>query len=299
MPGKKITAIVLNWNEYKKTKMAIASLLKSNRENFSLNVVIVDNGSHDGSTQKLEKEFIGVRFIYNGSNLGFAKGVNIGVRYAVEVNSDAVFLLNNDAIVGEDTLEKLASVLFSGDNRGIAGPCIFYLREKDRVWQGGGYFSKLKMGVVVPEKNKIRGDLTNTVKIVDFLSGCAMLVKKEVFDSIGFFDERFFFYGEDLDFCLRAKKAGFDVLYVTEASAWHDIDINKNRTTPFVLYNLARTSLLLVKKNFAFAGLVYSVLLFIFFLTPFRLFQIIRGGNNIKNILSWIRGGFSGLFIKL
>jgi GT2 family glycosyltransferase len=127
-----------------------------------------------------------------------------------------------------------------------------------------------------------------------------MLIKREVFEKIGLFDENFFFYGEDLDFCLRAANSGFKILYFPKASAYHNIrEIEGSRTSKFVMFNLGKSFFMIIRKHFSFVYLVYGIFLFIFIYSPFRFYQILKGKNRLSNILSWLRGGYSGLTIKL
>ncbi|MCL4405397.1 MAG: glycosyltransferase family 2 protein [Patescibacteria group bacterium] len=291
--NKHITIITINWNSYAAVKICLLSLRSVSSEDVS--VVVVDNGSVDGSGERLRREFPETDFIFNGRNLGFAAGVNVGIRKALKEGAEYVFLVNNDAEIEANTLGKLMDAINADKRNGIAGPRIFYAHNRQKVWQGGGYFRKAKMGVVSFDKNKVLDNGGRSRK-VDFLSGCAMLIKKEVFEKIGLFDERFFFYAEDLDFCFNAEKAGFNVIYVPGASVFHDIkDIEETRTSPYVLYHLAKSYFLFIKKNFSFGWLIYGVLLFTFAYTPFRVYQIVKGGNKVSNIFSWLKGGYEGL----
>lgn len=299
MNDKHVAVITINWNNYASTKQCLLSLQSADSEDVE--VIVIDNGSVDDSGKALEREFPDVTFIFNGKNLGFAAGVNAGIKRALNGGVKFVFLLNNDAEVEKNTIDKLVNVLESDRHNGVAGPRIFYAHNRNKVWQGGGIFKRIKMGVFSFEKNKIidRNSKDDKPQQVDFLSGCALLIKRDVFERIGLVDERFFFYGEDLDFCYNAKRAGFNVVYVPEVAALHDIkEIEKTRTNPFVLYHLARSYFLFIKKNFSFKWLLYGVFLFVFTYTPFRMYQIIKGGNKISSISSWLEGGVDGLVSK-
>lgn len=282
----KITAIILNYKKYEDVCLCISSLEKQALpENYSLKILVIDNNSEDNSTLKIQKEYPKHSYFFNKENYGFAKGVNQGIDLSYE-ESDFFLLVNNDAILEPNCLNNLLEI---SKGEALVGPAIFYKDRPDMVWQGGGYFSKLKMNIVVPDKNK---KLESTeIKDVDFLSGCVLLIPKKVIDKVGKLDEEFFFYGEDLDFCLRAKKVGIEILYCPVAKAWHNIqNIAASRTSHFVLENLARSYNLIIRKHYPSLK-IYGLLLFIFLYTPFRLYQIIKGGNNWKNIEGWIKGG--------
>jgi len=290
-----ITAIILNYNNYSDLKECLKSLAAQELlENQKLKIIIIDNYSSDGSTLKIQTEFPQYQYIFNAKNYGFSRGVNQGIKAAPD--SDYFLLINNDAILEPLGLQKLIAAQSE-----LTGPTIFYLTEPTKVWQAGGNFKKIKLGLKVPLKNKKLPATTSHLQaqIVDFISGCVMLISQKALEKIGLFDENFFFYGEDLDFCLRAKKHGLIIKYLPSASAWHNIQtIAKTRTNPFVLENLAKSYFLIIRKHFRFLKF-YGLFLFIFIYTPWRLWQIIKGTNNLKNISAWLRGGQAGLKIKL
>jgi GT2 family glycosyltransferase len=294
----KIYAIILTLNNYSDTYDCIKSLIKSR---FPLaSIVIVDNHSTDGSIKKLQKGFYSedrVQFILNNNNLGFAKGVNIGIHFSLKQGADCVFLINNDAIVDPLCIELLLNELKENPYSGMAGPRIFYHKEPDKIWHSGGYFNRLKTGVIVPEKNKLNVELDNKIKKVSFLTGCCMLIKREVFKKTGFFDESYFMYEEDVDFCFRTIKKGFNILYVPKAHVWHKISSTlKDRTSSFVFYNMSRSRLIFFRKNFSFFYFLYACLIHFFIYTPYRIIQACRGQEKTwQSILGWMKGTKDGL----
>lgn len=293
---KTISAIILNHNNYSDLKNGLQSLqAQSLPADYKLKIIIIDNGSADDSTRRLRREFPQPNFIFNHENLGFAAGVNQGLKISLAA-SDYFLLLNNDASLEPTGLSKLLAVM--DDSVALAGPTIFYRQDPALIWQAGGYFRLSKMGVSVPLKNKTRPG-GETPQTVDFLSGCVLLINKTALKTLGFLDEKFFFYGEDLDLGLRAKQTGYRVIYVPLASAWHKIAPGgASRSSAWALNNLAKSYFLIIRKHFP-ALLTYGVFLFVFIYTPLRLYQIIKGRNRMKNILAWFSGGFSGLNTKL
>lgn len=289
-----ITAIILNYKNYKDVCSCIISLEKQILpRDYKLKILIIDNNSEDGCTEQLQQIFPEHKYIFNRENYGFAKGVNQGIDLSY-TESNYFLLVNNDAELSPQCLSEL---LFASNGEALVGPAIFYKNEPEIVWQGGGFYSKLKMNLTVPDKNK--NHVSVNLKEVDFLSGCILLIPKKIIELNGKLDEKFFFYGEDLDFCLRAKKLGIKVLYCPEAKAFHNIKrIVISRTSPFVLKNLAFSYHLIIKKHFPKLQ-TYGLFLFIFIYSPFRLYQIISGGNNWSNITSWIQGGIQGWKIKI
>jgi len=297
---KALYAIIVNWNNYFDTKECINSLRLSSYP--VTKIILVDNASTDGSAERLRETYLQdakVYYIQNEMNLGFAGGVNKGIKHAIRQSADYVFIINNDAIVDKDCIKILYSAMKDDPCIAIAGPRIFYYHAPQRIWQGGGYFSKLKTGVVIPEKGKLQTESPLLVRQVSFLTGCAMLIKTKVFEKIGFFDEDFFFYAEDADFCLRAKRAGFKLLYVPSAKVWHKIkNISQERTTPFCMYHLARSRLVFLRKNFTLPYFLYGLILHLAFYTPYRIWQIVHGSRSFHSFKAWIQGTIDGIILR-
>ncbi len=288
-----ITAIILNYNKYEDVRECILSLEEQKlSKDYTLQILIIDNNSTDGSTLSLRKDFPRHQFVFNKENLGFAKGVNQGMMLHPE--SDYFLLVNNDAKL---EINCLSLLLAESGGKKLVGPALFYTDRPTIIWQGGGIFSQLRMNIIVPDKNQ---PLSNKgARSVDFLSGCVLLIPKKVINTIGMLDEKFFFYGEDLDFCLRAKKAKIDVRYYPLAHAWHNIKpVAESRTNAFVFKNLSSSYMLIIRKHYPLM-IIYGVLLFIFLYTPFRFYQILSGGHDWRIIKEWIRGGIVGLKIKI
>lgn len=124
------------------------------------------------------------------------------------------------------------------------------------------------------------------------------MLKREVVEKVGLFDEDLFFYGEDLDYSLRVKKAGFKLLWVPYAFAWHDIDIEKGRTNPFVMYTLAKSNIIVRKKNFSNLYFLYYLSIHFLFHTPFKVYQILKGSRNLNSVKAWLKGTRDGICSK-
>lgn len=291
-----VVPIVLNWNNYKDTSECIESLRSSS---YELNeILVVDNGSTDGSIEKIERDYANdpvVTTLRNEENYGFARGINVGIKYAIDAGAEYVFLLNNDTVVGEECIERLLESVRHRKQIGIAGPRILYHGTK-RVWHGGGRFSRVKTGIVNEEQGEIDAELSDEDRFVDFITGCAMFTDTDVFDEVGMLDERYFFYVEDVDFCLRVKRAGFEILYVPGAEVGHKIgDIAAERTNSFVMYHLARSRMLFLSKNFSLPYFTYSLLVHLLVYTPYRALQIANGSRSVDAMTEWLRGTVRGL----
>ncbi|AIH04367.1 MULTISPECIES: glycosyltransferase family 2 protein [Thermodesulfobacterium] len=294
----KIYVIIVSYNKVNSVIKAVESVMNND---LNIEIILIDNSENikifNGLKNKLEI-YNNIFFINNKTNLGFSKAVNQGIKIAIENKTDYILLLNDDAYLDKNCLPLLINALEKDKKALLAGPTIFYEKYPNKVWHTGGYFNKLTMGIDIPYKNKTVDFSFFKIlqpKKVDFLTGCVLLLKKEAIEKVGFFDENLFFYGEDLDYSLRVKKAGFELLWVPNAFAWHDIDIIKYRTTPFVLYNLAKSNVLVRKKLFDRSLFYYYLVLHFFLYTPFRIYQILRGSKNFESIKAWIKGTIEGL----
>ncbi len=240
----KVFAIILNYNGQDTIKACLESVYKSDYPNFE--VVVCDNASRDGSFELAKKYFSRAHFILNEKNVGFAAGNNIAIRFALEKFADYIFLLNNDATVEESALSKLVAAAEANEKTGILSPVVY--KPDGKIWFAGGEIKWFKMKAI--HEFSVRIGRTNKIDRTygtDYVSGCAMLIKKNVFREIGLFDEKYFLYYEDADFCLRARKKGFKCAVVPSARAIH---YEKSRDAPAGrLYWLVLSGLIFFEKN--------------------------------------------------
>ncbi|MEJ2557919.1 MAG: glycosyltransferase family 2 protein [Anaerolineae bacterium] len=213
--------IVLNWNGGRDTLDCLASLRRLDYP--CCEVVVVDNGSTDGSTQAIRESFPEVWVIETGANLGFTGGNNVGIRHALDREADYVLLLNHDTEVASDSLTQLVRA---------AEAAIDPQRGQAQM-----------VGIDEPDS----GRYGSTPREVDFVSGCALLVRSSVLEQVGLLDERFFAYYEEVEWCIRARRAGYHILSVPEAKVWHKISPGRRAASPVVHYYMTRNRLLLLK----------------------------------------------------
>jgi len=217
-----VAVIILTWNGEDLTLDCLRSLAPVATPN--LRVVVVDNGSTDDTVAAIRA--LGdarVTIIENGTNLGFAAGNNAGIRRALDHGADFILLLNNDTVVDPAFVDELLAAMGREPDIGIAGPKIYYLEPRDRIWFAGGEVSLWRgtaRHIGIREADRGQHD---AARDVDYVSGCALFARREVFDRIGMLDAGYRAYFEDADLCARAERAGFRIRYVPTARVWHRI----------------------------------------------------------------------------
>jgi len=246
--NQKISIIILNWNGYKDTAECLESLKKIKYSNY--NIIVVDNGSTDGSAEKIEQNHPDVKLIQNKENLGFSEGNNIGIREALSGGADYVLLLNNDTIVEPDFLDKLVEGAERHPGFSIFGPKILYYSNRKRIWFAGGMLSGRTGRPYMLGKDQKDGENYSQIKEVDFITGCAMMVKRVVLENVGSLDPDYFADTEDVDLCVRASRKGYRSMYVADPIIYHKVSSTWGGIlNPFHVYYQTRNLLLLNRKN--------------------------------------------------
>lgn len=216
-----LSVIIVNYNTKELLRRCLASV-RASKISFNFEVWVSDNGSTDGSIEMLKNEFPKARLLENGKNLGFSKGNNRAIKQAT---GRFILLLNSDTEVTPETFERSLSYMRQHPNAGILG-CKVYLPDGSldpacrRRFPGPANSFLRLFGLKKFSDYNIDGD-TDQEQEVDAVMGAYLLIRKEVVDKIGLLDEEYFMYGEDLDWCYRAKAAGFKVVYYPGAEITH------------------------------------------------------------------------------
>ena len=187
-------------------------------------IVVVDNGSIDGTQETVRLRHPDLTLIENGKNLGFGEGNNVGIQYAIDQGADWVILLNNDIVVDPNMLSELMKVATSDSRIGVLGPMIYYFDDPNKFWYAGGnvnFFSGIISHRGIREEDYGQYD---TIEETEYVTGCAFLVKREVIERVGMFDPVYFpAYTEDADWTARILQAGFKAMYAPQAKLWHKV----------------------------------------------------------------------------
>ncbi len=217
----KIVSVVVTYNARELLRECLESL--ANQDYSNMSTIVVDNGSTDGSQDMVGEEFPAMMVVDCGENLGFGPGADLGIRRALGEGADWVFLLNNDATVAPDCLSKLVASS-SQHAAGLVGPKILYHAPPDLIWSAGGRVSLWTGAIEHIGLRELDHGQHDSPQDVGYLSACALLADRVVFERAGTLDPAFYpAYVEDVDLCFRARRAGFRVLYEPSARAWHRI----------------------------------------------------------------------------
>lgn len=270
LPHSRVLIIILNWNGKADTLDCVKSLKKLKDQKFD--ILVVDNGSIDNSAAEISRAYPEVNMICLNENLGYVGGNNVGLKYALSRDYAYMLLLNNDTEVSETFLNRLLSIAESNSKIGVLSPVICYFDPREFIWSAGGKvdFKHWQSDMISMGKNIQEYGRTSPYP-VDFVTGCALLVKREVVEKVGLLDDRFFAYYEDVEWCVRIRKAGFEVVVVPDSRIWHKVSPQKRASSPIVTYYMTRNRLLFMRLAGSGCRKIIRVALF----------------ENIRTVLSW------------
>lgn len=244
-----VTAVVLNWCGEDDTRACVESLLAE--EYPALEILLVDNGSPDGSGERLHRRFPTLPYLQTGANLGYTGGNNRGIEYALERGAEYVLVLNNDTLVEPGCVRRLVEAALACPSAGAVGPKIVYESDPNRVWFGGGEFSWLRAtGLHRNEGEPDRDPQGAEPQRVTFLTGCCLLLPAAAIRDVGAFEEDFFAYAEDVDLSLRLRRGGYDLLYQPGARIRHRVELDQAPPSPFQIFHRDRNRNRLARRRY-------------------------------------------------
>jgi len=245
-----ISTVILNWNGALDTLACLESLNALTYSRFE--VVVVDNGSTDDSLVRLRRTAMpyALKVLEVGRNLGYAGGNNVGIRHALEHDADFVLVLNNDTTVAPDLLEKLLAAAERHPEAGIFCPRILYSDDPERVWFDGARWNRRSLRMEWPAQGELATALETADHDTDYACGAALFFRADVARKIGLLDEAFFLVWEEVDWCYRARKAGYRIVATPMARVWHKIGVSFGaESSPLRTYFSVRNELLWFRRH--------------------------------------------------
>lgn len=244
-PPPHVVAVVLNWNNLPDTLECVDSLQQSDYSN--LTVWVVDNDSREDPSTVLHERHPGVRVLRNARNLGYGAGNNSGLKRATAEGAVYVFLLNNDVVVGPDTVRRLVTAAEADGRIAMASPQVFYYDRPTEVYWDGG---TIDWETGETPHDSLSLPVEEGIKRSEWLDGCSLFVRVAAIQDVGFLDERYFLYFEDVDWSVRALRRGWTNAVVLPARAWHKVSRSTGGlASPAVRFYYARNRYLFMRTH--------------------------------------------------
>jgi len=294
MAKNSVAIVVLNWNKKDDTLECLNSV-RNLRSKQIFDIFLVDNGSTDGSVSFLKANFPRIYYIENPINLGYAGGNNVGIKEVIKSKYSFILILNNDLIVDTNMLTELLTVMKLSDKVGVVGAVNYYYSERKRIQFSGGCIDWYRGNIYDTTRHLEDKGQFPEYRQVETITGSCMLIRREVFEQVGLFDERFFLNFEETDFCCRARKAGYNVFTCMKARLWHKVSLSFKIMDTNILadYFQTRNKFLFLWKNSPKRYLIFSIPYHIFD-TFMKVFKYAVNGRH-QNMFSLLVGTRDGL----
>ena len=247
MSQPNVAAVVLNYNGKKVTLETLESL--SQMDYPRVDLVVVDNGSTDGSWEAVAEAFPAVTQVKVEENHGISYGVNHGLRHAMERDYDYVLLLNNDIEVAPDMLTEMVKVAETDPSIGCVGPKAYYYWDRERLWSAGGILRFKESVTRERGDGEIDRGQYDADGEVSYVNGCAMLMRRRALEVTGPWDDDYYLGVEDADWCVRMKRQGFRCVYAHKAILWHMIGFSAGGYKPGRTFQNGRSTAIFVRKH--------------------------------------------------
>lgn len=292
----KVSVVLVHWERagIEDTVACLKSLSEVTYPN--LEAILVNNGAQTFPSERFLAALPGLTILTTPKNLGFTGGNNIGIRHALAGGADYVMLLNNDTVVSPDLVEKLLAA-FDRPDIGIVGPIVTYFSHPNRAWFAGGTYNKyLGYTFHTLMGDDLTGPLPN--QPIDFVTACALLARREVFEKVGLLWDALFIYFEDAELCLRAGRAGFRCVLVGEPLVRHKVSASMGNVgeypfSPLKGYYFGRNPLLMARRRLGGRWSPVGLLGLIGVIYPYNILQCLQVRNfaALRGYLEGIRDG--------
>ncbi|MCK4614324.1 MAG: glycosyltransferase family 2 protein [Thermoplasmata archaeon] len=286
--------MTLNWNRKHDTEECVNALLEMNYPNFE--IVVVDNGSEDGSVDHL-KEKLGdkIHIVANGKNLGYADGFNSGINYVMEREANYILILNNDTKIDKNALTELVKTAESDPKIGFVSGKVYHFNKPNVIQTVGKLTDPITLVGAHVGANEMDEGQYDEIRDYDFIDDVFLLVRWEVIEKVGGYDSNFFLYFEETDWCARVRRAGYRIVFAPAAKIWHKGSMSSGGgTNPVNTFWLARNRYPFIGRNGSPKQWNHFLLKNFFYQIPMTVFvRAVKGKFNI--LVSYIKGNLSGL----
>lgn len=245
-----VGVIVLCYNGVDLTLECLSSIYKQHYPN--LDVMVIDNGSQDGTADIVRTAYPQVQVKNTGENLGYAGGNNIGMQIALEHGAEYLFLLNNDTRVYPDCISALVKAISAHSRVGIVGPMVYTWDRGRIISSAGGYIDWRQADAA----NTGAGEVDRArypARLVDYINGCGLMVRRSAIERAGMLDQKYYMYYEETDWCQRVRRAGYEVRFIPEARMRHKAPIHSGELGPTTIYYQTRNRLLFFARYTQFS----------------------------------------------
>jgi len=238
----KLSVVILNWDAADDTIRCVRNIVTWKQ--IEPIIYVVDNASRPNSVEMISREFPEIHLICNSENLGFAGGTNRGIAEALSIEDVPILLLNNDAFINETDVLRLLETLRENNDIGLIGPLLYDAEQEDKLLSAGG-------------KNPIKHHHTRIltlepgepIQTVEYVSGTAVIIKAEVFHTVGLLDENYFFSTELADLCMRAKQYGYLSVIDSRARAFHTVSRSSSLRDTLYVYYIVRNRFIFIRNS--------------------------------------------------
>lgn len=248
--SKSVAVILLNWNTPVHTANCILSLQQYCDERL-FDIIVVDNGSADNSLAILKAQFPGLTYIDNKENLGFAEGNNRGLAYSINNGYAYSLVMNTDTLVDEDIVTKLSTHLYNFSHATAAQPAIYWMHDKTQLWNGEGSFNSF-LGTT---SSSAKASVSEGPVVVEWVTGCCMMIKNAALVLTGGFNKRYFLYYEDVDLSFRLRDGGYELHYLPSCKMYHEagvsakVEKSEGFLSPVIHYYISRNHIWFLRQH--------------------------------------------------
>ena len=243
---RRLATVILNTDRCGDTLSCLKSLSEQTYDDNK--IIVLDNCATEDCSSEIAHTYPDVDLIQLSVNKGYAGNNNVGIEAALETGAEWVLILNEDVLLDPDALARLMDAVTARSDVGMAGPLVYHSDEPTVIQSAGGILNKYWLAYHRGQNEEDRNQFDH-VEEVDWISGCAILIRRAVIQDVGSLDERYFYYWEETEWCLRARRAGWKIILVPQSRVWHKGVQRDYQPGPSTTYYWTRNWLMSLAKH--------------------------------------------------